>query len=587
MKDQLSHNLAVNKPLSKIYLALFSAPLILLASADIARADDVIFDGESRITQPLSYAGTAYVGRNQSANLLIDNGEVNAYNINIGSRHDGQIYQSQVTVRGPNAVLSAINDQYILRGSLDLGLGTLRVEQGALASAKEIIVGTTGGYDSQLIVTGAGSRVVSDRLGLGFGQGARSTLLIEDGGVVTTAGAARIDSGFIPDEADKLNPKATVTGNNSLWNITQTLTANGDLDVLNGGAVNVGSAQIAGVSGSNKTAELYIAGDGSRFSSANSVNVGDYGNGVLSVVDGGTFSAGANELRLGDTGSGSNRGALIVGSRGNMDTGTGLTEPTLGVAGAAGSVDAQTVINLRGGLFGSYVYFNHTDENYDFGNKMVGEGEVINTAGRTTLSGDLTQLQANVTARGGKIIIASDINTQPEDNQFDVQTLSAENGGTLILNATAGSEVNDGLGYSSAASIKSGGTLGGNGTLGQTEIQSGGHISPGDGNIATLTLKRYLNFLGESFYDVDIAGDGSSDQLRVVGKTTISEQARVQVNALDPQTSYQTGQRYRILTSEGGIDGRFAEAISKSAFLDVALDQSANAVDLTIAQKGG
>ena len=587
MKDKISHHLAVRKPLSKVYLALFSAPLILIGPVDIARADDAIFDGESKVTESLAYTGNVYVGRNQSGNLLIDNGKINAYNINIGTRSDGKIYESVVTVRGPDAVLSAINDQSVLRGSLNLGLGTLRVEDGALASAKEIIVGTTGGYDSHLNVKGAGSRVISDRLGIGFGQGARSTLLIEDGGVVTTTAAARIDSGFIPDEADKLNPKATVTGNNSQWNIGQTLTANGDVDVLNGGVVNVGSAEIAGVSGSRKTAELYIAGEGSRFTSGSSVNVGDYGNGVLSVVDGGVFSAGANELRLGDTGSGSNRGALIIGSRGNMDTGTGLTDPTIGAAGAAGTVDTQTTIHFQGGLFGSYVYFNHTSDNYDFRNKMVGEGEVINTAGHTTLSGDLTGLKANVGARGGKIIIASDINTLKEDDIFDIQTLSAENGGTLILNATAGSDVNNGQGYSSAASIKAGGTLGGNGTLGQTEILSGGHISPGDGNIGTLTLQRYLNFIGESFYDVDIAGDGSSDKLVVAGKTTISDQAKVQVTALDPQTSYQTGQSYRILTSQGGIDGQFAEAISKSAFLDVALNHSANAVDLTIAQKGG
>ena len=74
-----------------------------------------------------------------------------------------------------------------------------------------------------------------------------------------------------------------------------------------------------------------------------------------------------------------------------------------------------------GGLFGSYVYFNHTDGNYVFSNKMSGEGEVINTAGHTTLNGDLTGLQANVTARGGKLIIASDINTQKEDDIFEIK----------------------------------------------------------------------------------------------------------------------------------------------------------------------
>lgn len=585
MNDKTSHPLAVKTPLSKLYLALFSAPLLMLAPADIARADDAIFDGDAKITESLAYTGDVYVGRNQSGNLLIDNGKISAYNINIGRMFNGQIHESLVTVRGPNAELNAVNDQFVLRGGLNLGRGTLRVEDGALASAKEIVVGTTRGYDSHLIATGAGSRVTSNFLSVGTDLGARSTLAIEDGAVLNTAFDARIGNGSGPGETDTLSPKATVTGANSQWNVGRALTLYGDLDVLNGGVVSVGSIEVAGVSGARKTAELTIVGNGSRFTSGSSVNVGDYGNGVLAVMDGGTFSAGGNEVVLGKTGSGSNRGALIIGSRGNMDTGTGLTEPTLGAAGAAGTIDAQTAIALRGGLFRSYVYFNHTDGNYVFSNKMSGEGEVINSAGHTTLNGDLSELQANVTARGGKLIIASDINTQKEDDIFEIQTLSAENGGTLILNATAGSDVNNGQGYSSAASIKAGGTLGGNGTLGQTEIQSGGHISPGDGNIGTLTLKRYLNFIGESFYDVDIAGDGRSDQLLVAGKTTISDRAKVQVTALDPQTSYKTGQSYRILTSDGGIDGQFAAAVSKSAFLDVALNHSANAVDLTIAQK--
>lgn len=585
MNDKTSHPLAVKTPLSKLYLALFSAPLLMLAPADIARADDAIFDGDAKITESLAYTGDVYVGRNQSGNLLIENGKISAYNINIGRMFNGQIHDSLVTVRGPNAELNAVNDQFVLRGGLNLGRGTLRVEDGALASAKEIVVGATRGYDSHLIATGAGSRVTSNFLSVGTDLGARSTLAIEDGAVLNTTFDARIGNGSGPGETDTLSPKATVTGANSQWNVGRALTLYGDLDVLNGGAVSVGSIEVAGVSGARKTAELTIAGNGSRFTSGSSVNVGDYGNGVLAVMDGGTFSAGGNEVVLGKTGSGSNRGALIIGSRGNMDTGTGLTEPTLGAAGAAGTIDAQTAIALRGGLFRSYVYFNHTDGNYVFSNKMSGEGEVINSAGHTTLNGDLSELQANVTARGGKLIIASDINTQKEDDIFEIQTLSAENGGTLILNATAGSDVNNGQGYSSAASIKAGGTLGGNGTLGQTEIQSGGHISPGDGNIGTLTLKRYLNFIGESFYDVDIAGDGRSDQLLVAGKTTISDRAKVQVTALDPQTSYKTGQSYRILTSDGGIDGQFAAAVSKSAFLDVALNHSANAVDLTIAQK--
>ncbi|PKH21947.1 autotransporter outer membrane beta-barrel domain-containing protein [Enterobacterales bacterium CwR94] len=556
----------------------------MLSPSENARAADVIIDGDTQVTDTRIYNDNVYVGRNQNGNLLIDNGKITANNINIGRLYDGQIHESQVTVTGPNAELNAINDQAVLHGDLNLGLATLRVENGALASAKEIVVGTTRGYDSHIIASGIGSRITSNWLSVGTALDARSSVLVEDGAVLNTTVEARVGSGSGPGETDKLNPKVTVTGANSQWNVAQALTLNGDLDVLNGGAVSTGSAEVNGISGTSKTAELTISGNGSRFTSGSIVSVGDFGNGVLSVSNGGVFSAGSNELVLGTGSSGSNRGALIIGSRGNMDTGTGLTEPTLGTAGGAGTIDTQTAINLRGGLFGSYVYFNHTDNNYVFSNKMSGEGDVINTSGQTTLNGDLSQLKANITARGGKVIIDSVLNSQPAD-LFDIQTLSAESGGTLILNATAGTDVSNGVGYSSAALVKSGGTLGGNGTVGQTEIQSGGHISPGDNGIGTLTLKRYLNFIGESFYDVDITGDGRSDKLLVAGKTTISDQAKVQVNALDSQTSYQTGQSYRILTSDGGIDGQFAAAISKSAFLDVALNHSANAVDLTIKQK--
>ena len=131
MNDKTS---AVKTPLSKLYLALFSAPLLMLAPADIARADDAT---RLKITESLAYTGDVYVGRNQSGNLLIENGKISAYNINIGRMFNGQIHDSLVTVRGPNAELNAVNDPFVLRGGLNLGRGTLRVEDGALASAKD------------------------------------------------------------------------------------------------------------------------------------------------------------------------------------------------------------------------------------------------------------------------------------------------------------------------------------------------------------------------------------------------------------------------------------------------------------------
>jgi hypothetical protein len=61
------------------------------------------------------------VGRTQSGNLLINNGKITAYNVNIGRLYNGQIFNSTVTVSGPDAELNALNDQFVLHGSMDLG----------------------------------------------------------------------------------------------------------------------------------------------------------------------------------------------------------------------------------------------------------------------------------------------------------------------------------------------------------------------------------------------------------------------------------------------------------------------------------
>lgn len=44
MNNSTSHSLAVKTPLSRLYLALFSAPLLLFLPADIARAADAFFE---------------------------------------------------------------------------------------------------------------------------------------------------------------------------------------------------------------------------------------------------------------------------------------------------------------------------------------------------------------------------------------------------------------------------------------------------------------------------------------------------------------------------------------------------------------
>ena len=56
MNDNFSHQLKVKTSLSKLYLALFSAPLMLLTPVD-ALAADAIYDGDSTVTESLVYTG--------------------------------------------------------------------------------------------------------------------------------------------------------------------------------------------------------------------------------------------------------------------------------------------------------------------------------------------------------------------------------------------------------------------------------------------------------------------------------------------------------------------------------------------------
>lgn len=136
----------------------------------------------------------------------------------------------------------------------------------------------------------------------------------------------------------------------------------------------------------------------------------------------------------------------------------------------------------------------------------------------------------------------------------------------------------------SAVTVISGAALGGSGTVGSTTIQSGATIAPGN-SIGTLNVNGNLTLAPGSTYEAEIAGNGTSDRIAVTGSAIVTG-SHVGVTALDPQTSYVNGQRYTLLTATGGVSGTAPSAVSRSAFLDLSVDQQPNQVDLIIAVKG-
>ncbi|HDJ1448111.1 TPA: hypothetical protein PPN73_001601, partial [Serratia rubidaea] len=411
----------------------------------------------------------------------------------------------------------------------------------------------------------------------------QATVRVENGAHLVT-GDATVSYG--PDDTDyRYSPKVAVAGKGSEWQVANRLALAGELDVLDGAQVTTGELVVGNHPwDSTKTSEIYISGDGAHLHSR-----GYSGVGVLSLANNGRFSNDGSKLALNT--------ALIIGSRGYFD-GYSPTDvngheiwnlPALGEAQAPGILDPNIVVDTLTYNMGMQrsIIFNHTASDYQFANTVNGDGTMVNVAGQTTLSGDLTGYNGYVFVKGGKLTLNGDMATNISFYPR-YQELRVEDGGTLILNGTVGAFIEQSLGnpgFSSSLFVESGGVLGGNATIGRTVVESGGHLSPGDGDIGKLTVRSYLTFKDGAFYDVDIAADGRSDTVGMQGETTIGKDVKVLVNALDPHTSYQDGQTYRILTSGDGIKGMFSEAVLDSAFLDTALTRDRQNVDLTIRQK--
>ena len=67
-----------------------------------------------------------------------------------------------------------------------------------------------------------------------------------------------------------------------------------------------------------------------------------------------------------------------------------------------------------------------------------------------------------------------------------------------------------------------------------------------------MNVNGNLTLAPGSTYEVEIAGNGTSDRIAVTGIATVTG-SQIGVTALDPHTSYITGQRYTVITAAGGV----------------------------------
>lgn len=591
--------------LSKSFSLPFATATIVVSCAGVSLAQDVILDsGTTNWTSDTNIDGDLYVGyTNPGVVLNITNGaKVFSTNGNIGYKNGSS---GTVTISGPGSSWIIPRVNYVLANNVNINNGSvLNIENGGTADAKYF----NFAGNNLLNVTGSGSNLNADQVN------GSTNVLVENGGSITT-----IDATLSGVYGDNLLNDFTIRGAGSNMTSTGTFTMGSNGTIEDGGSL---TAQdfITGTSGSFQN--FVVTGANSRMDV----------NGQLTINGGG---AAASNLSVSNGANLNVKGGIKIETGGNLTIGGKIDFGNMDLHGvaqgmtpeAAGFINPDAVIafnkNRQDGN-APFLNFNHNQTGYVFANTLTGDGNIHSMSGETILTGDLSKFNADdnqagiIVSGGSTLVLASNLGTAADyDNVYAYKTNIVVQNGTFNVKADTGTVRKNFLGseyFSSQIDVwgdrnagNAYGRLIGSGAVGPVQLEKGALISPGnsDNPIGTFTVNGNFNLLDGSAYAVDVAGNGASDTITVKtlkqwtgtdaqnnptytdvgGQTFIGNNVSVEVTALDPATSYKNGQTYTILSSAGGIQGQFARAVSKSAFLDVGLSQKTNEVDLTIAVK--
>ena len=414
------------------------------------------------------------------------------------------------------------------------------------------------------------------------------------GGTFEVSGGATILDSYIVANGTAATPEITVSGGGSLT-ITDGLYL----------------ANYTGTGG-----EVVVSGDGSALDVLGELYVAYDGVGRLTVSGGSvSINGGTGTIELAGGANGS--GTLVIGSAaGSPASAPGIVKAeSVGASGGAGTV----VFNHTSGAY----YFTSDGtasgtpvlitQNVDPTAGGTGQTSVSVEAGTTYFLADndytgMTTINGGTLSLGnggtsGSIVGPALINTDGTlqfyraDNISYTGTLSGT-GALVKAGAGALNYTGDGTTFTGtttvaagklsvngtlggAVDVLSGGTLGGNGTMGPVTLGSGATVAPGN-SIGTLHVNGDITFSPGSVYQVELAGNGTSDLIVATGQAVLNG-AGVQLIAFDPQTSYQNGVTYTILTATGGVVGSFGAVTTNSIFLTANVNDLATGVNVIVA----
>jgi subtilase-type serine protease len=463
--------------------------------------------------------------------------------------------------------------------------GTGPSSDGIFSAADAIVTNNSGG-----LITGQGFDGVHAEGNATVTNAAGATISGQLGGVAATHSATVINSGSIAATAAEgviaVNGTAAVT-NNAGGTITGVggVFGNAAANVINFGSI-TGGASGSGVGTGTGGVATVTNHAGGTISGLRGVT----GTGGVEVVNSGTI-AGTDALAgsgVGTSGGGTgnvkvtnNAGGKITGpnaiftnnAANVVNSGTISASVFSGVRGDGG----VTVFNNAGGVImggtsghgiaanGSvnFVYNAGTIGGGVGAIVFGGSGNVLTLAPSSVITGAVRGTGSDTLQLGGSGAGSFDLSQVGPAAQYrDFATFNKIDSSTWTLAGTPSQAMNwtvsggvlavNGAMPTSSIAVNAGGTLGGIGTVGNTTINAGGMLAPGN-SIGTINISGNLNFVGAGNYIVEVNG-ASSDKTVVSGTATLGGAVQVVPTArITARTTY-------TILSASPVSGTFGSA---------------------------
>lgn len=451
--------------------------------------------------------------------------------------------------------------------AINIGDGSITSTGGAVA----VSVIATNGTDAHVSLTGGTVR------NTGSGGG----ILARSGGVPATGSASvEITGGSVEAAGAAVTAQITGTVNNpsmasvamsggsvlgQTGGLLATTTGTGNAQIqLSGGTVAAPGANADGLFTSARVGTYAVDVTGGTITGGSgngaAIHTSAAAGGTVQIGAGAVVNAGASGVALRD-GDANRDGVDEIGGNATITTAGTLN----GAIVLGGGTDSLTV---TGGAINGSITGDGVDAlNLDLGTSSFTHGAAYAISGidGLVMNSGTAQLDSTVSAntltvKGGTLVLG---------NTATVSGLTAVEAGTLAVNGA----------LSGSVEVLALGRLQGTGTVGSTTVA--GTIAPGN-SIGTLAVNGNYTQLAGSTYQVEVdPASTASDLLRVSGSATLGAGARLQVVRIGT-ANYIVGNRYTVLTADGGVAGTYSLAgDTASAFVQLVDSNDANNVYLS------